>query len=399
MKILITTDWYAPVINGVVTSVLNLEDELRKMGNEVKILTLSQSCRSYVKGDVTYIGSLGAGVIYPNARMKIPVRSKYITDLINWKPDIIHSQCEFSTFMFAKKISKTLGIPIVHTYHTVYEDYTHYFSPNQKWGKKAVMKFSRWITSSCERVIAPTAKVSSMLEGYKISCPINVIPTGIKLDKFYKFNSEKVSAIKNKLGIQSSDFVMVYIGRLAEEKNVDELIKMEKKFENSNIKLLIVGDGPYREKLEKLVDELEVSDRVIFAGMADPKDVADYYKCGDIFVSASSSETQGLTYIEALASGLPVICKKDKCLDGIIDDVMNGFQYVNESEFINVVSELAEKPEYVHDMSINAFNSSKKFSCENFGKNVSEVYEKTIEDYRKKSFDTAHREVLNNVGY
>lgn len=396
MRILITTDWYAPIINGVVTSVLNLESQLRKMGNEVRVLTLSQNCRSYVKGDVTYIGSLGAGVIYPNARMKIPVRSKYITDIINWKPDIIHSQCEFSTFMFAKKISKILGIPIIHTYHTVYEDYTHYFSPNEKWGKKAVMKFSKWITSSCERVIAPTEKVRAMLESYNISCPISVIPSGIDLEKFYRSENDKVAVIKRNLGIKNSDFVLVYIGRLAEEKNVDELIKMEKYFESDNIKLLIVGDGPYREKLEKTVLECGVSDKVIFAGMAAPEDVGAYYKCGDVFVSASSSETQGLTYIEALASGLPVICKKDKCLDGVIDDVMNGFQYVDESEFINVINELSQKPEYVHDMSINAFNSSKKFSSENFGKKVFEAYRQTTDSYGKK-LSAMNSGVLNNA--
>lgn len=143
MKVLITTDWYYPVINGVVTSVQTLAAELKKRGNEVRILTLSRNHQSYREGGVYYAGSVGAGRIYPQARLKLPVSGKCIKELILWKPDIIHSQCEFSTFLMAKKIAKELQIPIVHTYHTVYEDYTHYFSPRKKWGRALVQNLTR----------------------------------------------------------------------------------------------------------------------------------------------------------------------------------------------------------------------------------------------------------------
>lgn len=386
MRILITTDWYAPVINGVVTSVLNLENELRKMGHDVKVLTLSRSCKSYVDGDVTYIGSLGAGVIYPNARLKIPFKSKLVADIISWKPDIIHSQCEFSTFLFAKKIAKKLDIPLVHTYHTVYEDYTHYFSPNEKWGRKAVVRFSRWVTSACEAVIAPTDKVKQMLEGYEISCPVSVIPTGIRLDKFYNADKAKSLEIRRALGIADNDFAAVYIGRLAKEKNVEELITMHSKITDKHIKLLLVGDGPDRGAIEELVDKLDMRDRVIFAGMVKPEQVAEYYKCGDIFVSASSSETQGLTYIEALASGLPVICRKDKCLDGVVEDVMNGFQYTKSDEYIDVIETLSNEKKNVELMSKNALKSSHKFEAKLFAQRALTLYDEAIRAYDLKKY-------------
>ena len=127
MKILITTDWYRPVINGVVTSVLNLTEQLEKRGYEVKVLTLSRNCHSYKEENVIYAGSVGMGKIYPQARVKIPVVAReYMEELLAWNPDLIHSQCEFSTFFLAKRIAGELDIPIIHTYHTVYEDYTHY---------------------------------------------------------------------------------------------------------------------------------------------------------------------------------------------------------------------------------------------------------------------------------
>ena len=106
MRILITTDWYKPVINGVVTSVINLMEGLERDGHEVRVLTLSNRNHSYRDGNVYYISSLGAGMVYPNARVMLPHGHKYIDELMDWKPDVIHSQCEFSTFVMARKIAK-----------------------------------------------------------------------------------------------------------------------------------------------------------------------------------------------------------------------------------------------------------------------------------------------------
>lgn len=135
MKVLITTDWYKPVINGVVTSVLSLADGLEALGHEVRILTLSGTIHSYCEGNVTYIGSVSVGKIYPNARLKTAMTHGYVRDLIAWKPDVVHSQCEFSTFFLARRITQICRVPLVHTYHTVYEDYTHYFSPSISVGR------------------------------------------------------------------------------------------------------------------------------------------------------------------------------------------------------------------------------------------------------------------------
>lgn len=166
MKILITTDWYRPVINGVVTSVLNLTEQLEKRGHEVKVLTLSRNCHSYKEENVIYAGSVGMGKIYPQARVKIPVvAGEYMEELLAWKPDLIHSQCEFSTFFLAKRIAGELDIPIIHTYHTVYEDYTHYFSPQKAWGRSLVQMMTRKLSDQVDAMIAPSGKIERILEG------------------------------------------------------------------------------------------------------------------------------------------------------------------------------------------------------------------------------------------
>ena len=231
MKILITTDWYKPVINGVVTSVLNLTEQLESRGHEVKVLTLSRNCHSYKEENVIYAGSVGMGKIYPQARVKIPVVAKeYMEELMQWHPDLIHSQCEFSTFFLAKKIAGELKIPIVHTYHTVYEDYTHYFSPQKAWGRSLVQMMTRKLSVQVDAMIAPSEKIEHILNGYQVSCPVDVVPSGIDTEKYKKrIGDGSREALREKYGIGKDEMVLVYVGRMAKEKNIEELLWYLKK--------------------------------------------------------------------------------------------------------------------------------------------------------------------------
>ena len=119
MKILITSDWYIPAVNGVVTSVKNLRRELEARGHEVRVLTLSQNRHSCARDGVTYLGSVAAGLIYPGARLRTALAGRWVREIVEWGPDVVHSQCEFSTFFLARRIAEELDIPLVHTYHTV----------------------------------------------------------------------------------------------------------------------------------------------------------------------------------------------------------------------------------------------------------------------------------------
>lgn len=374
MKILITTDWYKSAVNGVVTSVRNLEKGLRQRGHDVKILTLSETRSSYIDGDITYIGSLNAEKIYPCARVKIPLKSKLIADIIEWKPDVIHSQCEFSTFSLARKISEFTGAPIVHTYHTIYEDYTHYFSPSIKLGRHAVRLFTRHIARHVDCMIAPTKKVESILNGYDCKIPIEVIPTGLDFDIILSdMNCNERNEFRKGLGISEDKKVILYAGRLAEEKNLDEIIEYLSKYKSDNIVFLIVGDGPYREATEKKIKEYGLSDITIMTGMVNYSDIKNYYAAGDIFVSASQSETQGLTYIEALSNGLALLCKRDKCLDDVLIDGINGYAYASEKEFSKYLDFLMAKD--ILSMKDSASTLARqKFSIEIFAERAERIY-------------------------
>ena len=376
MKILITTDWYEPVINGVVTSVVNLSNELKKRGHEVKILTLSRSHHTYAEGDVIYAASIGAGKIYPEARLKMPVIKAVIDKLIEWKPDVIHSQCEFSTFFMAKKIADETNAPIVHTYHTVYEDYTHYFSPNAAWGRKVVQKLTRMLSSRVEAMIAPSRKIEDVLEKYDVLCPVEVIPSGIDTDKFGKYiETDGRYRIRQQYGLSKEQTVLLYVGRLAKEKNTLEILRCQKRVSRYGTILMIVGDGPYRSEIEEQVRELEISESVIFTGMIEPDKVAEYYQAGDFFVSASTSETQGLTYVEALAAGIPLLCREDPCLIDVVDNGKNGWEFTDEETFENaLVKWLDMSAASRQQLRRNAVQSADKFSTAIFADRVEKLY-------------------------
>ncbi len=382
MKILITTEWYMPVINGVVTSVMNLQRELENLGHEVKILTLSHTTESYTEGNVTYIGSLNVGIVYPQARVAVNLRSVEIDRLIEWQPQVIHSQCEFSTFLIAQRIARELNVPIVHTYHTVYEDYTHYFSPVKKWGKAAVSTFTRKVLSHTRCVIVPTEKVKQILLRYGVREEIRVIPTGIDMNRYSKILSEEERVnLRLNLGIPVQAGVAVFVGRLAREKNLEEIISMVSMAKPENFRLLIVGDGPHRQALEEYVDSCGIRDQVIFTGMVSPEEIYKYYQVGDVFVSASTSETQGLTYVEALANGLPALCRKDECLDGVVRNNINGWQYEDYIDFAEKL-QIVLAPEnngLRRNLSENAREGVyKRYSAQQFAQNVEQVYENTV---------------------
>ncbi|MBE7057318.1 MAG: glycosyltransferase family 4 protein [Ruminococcaceae bacterium] len=383
MKILITTDWYEPVINGVVTSVLNLVKELTAKGHDVRILTLSYGAHSYYSQGVYYIASISIGGIYPDARATLYAGRKMVDSIIRWHPDIIHSQCEFSSFQYAKQISRKLNIPIVHTYHTLYESYTHYFSPSKKMGKHIVSGLSRNLLSRVQSIIAPSEKIKRVLYSYRILRRIYVVPSGIDLNKFNVtlLPSER-RALLGELSIPEGNKILITVGRLAKEKNVEQLIQYFHKMNRSDTDFIIVGGGPYQKVLMEYAEKIGANKNIHFTGMVMPQFVAKYYQLGDIFLCGSTSEAQGLTYMEAMASGLPCVCHKDTCLNGIVIDGKNGYQYDTYENFEKYINSILDNPELKESMSKNAKEiTENQFSTKAFAEKIEKIYEKEIKRY------------------
>lgn len=389
MKVLLTTDWYTPAVNGVVTSVLALRRQLQRQGHEVRVLTLAAGLHSHQGDGVWALGSVNAGLIYPGARLRTPDAAAALQALIAWGPDVVHSQCEFSTFALARRIARATGAPLVHTYHTVYEDYTHYFSPSRRWGRALVRGFTRHIAARCDTIVAPTAKVARLLEGYGVACPVCTLPTGIDTARFAAADPARAAALRARLGLPADRPVLLFLGRLAREKNLDELLDLMGRLtaDGTPATLLVVGDGPDRPRVQALAAGLPV----VFAGMADPADVPLYYAAADLFLSASTSETQGLTYLEALAAGLPAVCRADPCLDGVVENGRNGWQYRTPAELEAAVRALLADPAARRAMGQRAAAGAGTFSEEAFGRGAEALYRRLIEQTHNRAACPAER--------
>ncbi|WP_304502273.1 glycosyltransferase family 4 protein [Brachybacterium sp. FME24] len=380
LRVLLTTDWWEPVVNGVVASVATLRRELIALGCDVRVLTLSQGIRTRSEPGVYRIGSVSAAMLYDRARIGMPASRRVLREILDWRPDVIHSQCEFSTHVWARRIARTLAVPLVHTYHTIYEDYTHYYSPSRTVGRKVVATFSRRVLEGTDAVVVPTTKVANLLTGYGVRRPLHVIPTGLDLQRFRPSRSPAeradVAALRASLDITPDQKVLISVSRLAKEKNLDEVLDQVAAADREDTVLVLVGDGPYREELEARTRALGIADRVRFAGVVDPAEVQRWYRIGDVFVSASRSETQGLTFIEALASGLPLLCRRDPSLDGVVVDGRTGWQIETPDEFTDQLGALLDDSARRAEMSQAAVDhAAATCGSPQFGKAVLDVYQ------------------------
>ena len=183
--------------------------------------------------------------------------------------------------------------------------------------------------------------------------------------------------MRKELGIPEECTVLINLGRLGTEKRITELIELFSIVlkTNPNLRMLIVGDGPAKSELENLAVKLGIADHVIFAGMVDPAEVYKYYQLGDIFVSASTSETQGLTYIEAAANGLPLLCRRDPCLEDVLIEGCNGFEYETEEEFCQLLNTILQNPEWRQMASEQSTHIAKNYDKATFAEKIENVYE------------------------
>ncbi len=383
MKVLITTDLYAVTTNGVVTSVRNLHEELTRDGHDVRILTLSTNQHSYRIGPVYYIRSVSIGYVYPDMRMPTSYRHRLIRELIEWCPEVIHSQCEFFTYQFAARISKHTGAPIVHTYHTLYEQYAGYVLPSKRLGAKVVKTFSRVRLKNAKRVIAPSNKVKQVLEGYGLDNSISIVPSGIDLSQHAgRLTPEQRQSLRESLGIRPDQLVMLNLGRLGTEKRLDELMCFfgDVLREQPDVVFLIVGDGPARPKLEQMCRQQGMESRVIFTGMVAPNTVQQYYQIADLFVSASTSETQGLTFVEAAANGLPLLCREDPCLQEVLIPGENGYTFTDEESFRTGLAAIVSDAQWRKAAGERSRQIAATFDKTVFGDTVEAIYEDVVKE-------------------
>ncbi|GAF36393.1 glycosyltransferase LafA [Lentilactobacillus farraginis DSM 18382 = JCM 14108] len=320
MNIGIFTDTYFPQVSGVATSIKTLKNELERQENQVYIFTTTDP---HVDKD-TYERNIFRFSSIPFISFtdrRIAVRGLFqayeIAKELNL--DIVHTQTEFSMGMIGKFVAKNLNIPCVHTYHTMYEDYLHYVANGKLLKPVHVKEGTLAFCYHLAGVIAPSDRVLDKLTEYGVKCQMRIIPTGVDIGMYATATHVD---IRKKYHLSEKTPMMLSISRLAYEKNISEMINLLPSIlkQVPDGVLMIVGDGPAKEDLINQVDSLGVADHVIFTGEVNNDHVNAFYQAADVFVSTSNSESQGLTYIEAMAAGLPVVVTASDYTDGLLNN-------------------------------------------------------------------------------
>ncbi len=401
MRIGIFTETYKPYVSGVVTSIIMLKKSLEQLGNEVYIVTINQNGIKYEydeKEKILRVPGIDSK-IYDDLKISSIYPIKSLLKIKKWNLDIIHTHTEGTMGTYGRLLAKQFNIPVVHTYHTMYEDYIYLITKGHfdKPAKKILQYFTVFY---CDKIVSelivPTKKTYDLFKKkYQIERQINIIPTGIDIERFNKDNYDKkdLLLLRKKYNISKNDFVLLLVSRISEEqKNINFLLKQQEKINkhHKDIKLLVVGDGP---DLNKFKQEYKNNKNIIFTGMIPWDEVSKYYQIGNIFVTASKTETQGLTVIEAISSGLPVVCMEDDSFKLAIINEYNGLFFNDEEEYLKNILYLYENRKKYTNMSKQAVNSSEQFSSEMYGKKILEVYNRAIEN-RKNNIYTKIKNVF-----
>ena len=308
MNILMISDVYFPRINGVSTSIETFRQELIARGAKVFLIAPSYGAHEN-EDDITRIPSRTI-LFDPEDRI---MRYGSITALTEFlrkqKLDLVHIQTPFVAHYAGKAIAKKLNLPSVVTYHTFFEEYLYHYIPlvPSSWMQALARRFSRSQCNDVDAIVVPSSAMENKLLSYGINKPIHRIPTGIPLTKLVPGDR---AAFRNQHGISTHRPTLLYVGRVAFEKNLDFLLHAAAlaQKEVPDLLLVIAGEGPAEKMLQRLTAELHMEQNVKFVGYLDRQScLLDCYSAADAFVFASRTETQGLVLLEAMALGLPVV--------------------------------------------------------------------------------------------
>ena len=390
MRIGLFTDTFPPDLNGVANSTNILFQQLKAHGHDVFVVCTRKGT-GWAQWNEDHTILRLAGVKFKHLygyAITTPWHVNALNEIRALNLDVIHVQTEFGVGIFARTCSKTLGIPLVSTYHTSYEDYTHYINILKsdlldERMKSAVAWFSRFMSETSVQVIAPSQKTCDLLKSYHVTTEINIVPTGLDLAQFAPEHQPagRTEEIRKEYGYTNEERLVIYVGRIAEEKALDIVIDGFAKAEKlgSKLHLLIVGGGPDLERLQKLTAEKGISN-VRLAGPKPAQEVANYYRSADFFVSASLSETQGMTFVEAMAAGLPLLARKDSVLDELLIDGKTGWYFRDAEDLAQKLLQLEQiSDEQLQEMKDAALVQIRPLSAEVFYERALAVYQKAID--------------------
>ncbi|WP_018086769.1 glycosyltransferase family 4 protein [Desulfurispora thermophila] len=374
MRIGIFTDSYKPYTSGVVRSIELFTGELQLAGHEVFIFAPSYPYQQEREPRVYRFASIPAPT-NPHYTLALPFSwrlGKKIKHHI--KPEIIHVHSPFLLGRLGAYYARVLDVPLVFTFHTLYDEYVHYVPLGQQITREITRRYCRDFCNNCDVVIAPTSIIANHLRNMGVESELAVVPTGINLQEYEQGNR---NWLRNTYNIAPTTKVLLSVGRLGQEKNQSFLLRVIQKVwqGGEDVCLVLVGSGPEEQNLRALAGDLGVGERVIFTGTLSREDVVNCYLGADLFVFASLTETQGLVIGEAMAGGLPVVAIKANGVIDMVRDGQDGFLVSpDEDSFAEKVRLMISRHELYRQMAHNALQHAQEMSARACTQKLLECY-------------------------
>ncbi|MEI6040429.1 MAG: glycosyltransferase family 4 protein [Candidatus Berkelbacteria bacterium] len=393
MRIAIFTECYLPTINGVVISIETFRAELEKRGHEVFIF--APKTKDFIDKDKEHIFRLPS-FTWPSQKnypLAVPFFSWKIAKKIKeLKIDVIHSQHLFTVGNLGLRIARKLHIPFVYTYHTLIAEYTHYVPLFSDISKQYLIALSKNFCNKCDQVITPSPSMAKILVKYGVKKPIEPIPTGIHIEALKKHFPDKV--IRAKWDIPENRKILLYLSRIAKEKNIDFLLKSmkklverrSKKHKLADVHLLMIGGGPELGFYQEQIKKMGIENYVTFTGMLKNDIAVRYYGAADIFVFPSITETQGIVVSEAMAAGIPVVAVNKMGPSDLVKDNEDGFLTdLNQTEFTDRIEQLLDSTTLREKMGLKGTKNAEEFSSEACALKLEKIYNLVIQNFHSKS--------------
>lgn len=371
-----------PILNGVSVSIQALVDELRTKGHSVKIFTAAHF-RYRDPDPNTYRFPAVTTPWAKNYPVAVPPFYPMLREFRRHTFDIVHTHTPFTIGYVGLRWAESHGLPIVSTYHTLYDRYAHYIPLPRRYIRFKIAKHTNFYYNHVDHVLTPSEASRKWLLRHSVTTPITVIPTGIPTPTFQDRSEARIA-----LGIPPSERVLLYVGRLAPEKNLSVLFEaVAIAFtQDPALRLWLVGDGPFRAEATHMVRALGIGDRVKFIGFVPRDEVDTYYSACDLFVFSSITETQGLVIQEAMSYGLPAVVANGGGASAAVSSGENGFVAKNDPiDMSRAILRIVGDDNLYASLSEGAIHSVRGLTTADMAERIVELYRDVIE---QRSFDS-----------
>jgi glycosyltransferase involved in cell wall biosynthesis len=385
MLIAFFTNNYKPFVGGVPIAVENLAKTLRRHGHRVLIFAPDYDGVTADEADVFRVLSIKNFNDTPfSLPLPFTLRPAFDLEALS-EVDIVHVHHPFLLGMSGLQLARAYDAPVVFTYHTQYEKYIHYLPFPEKWTAEVAVRLATRFSNSCDAVIAPSSDIKAVLRERGVEVPIYVIPTGVDLQKFRGGDTQY---LRKRLAISEGNPIVLTVSRIAKEKNLHFLLDSFARLAavERSAHFVLVGEGDAKPELEHYANALACRDRIHFLGGLSGKELVSAYKGSDVFVFASTTETQGMVVLEAMACALPVVAVEAAGVRDFVSSGCNGFLVEDgrAEDFAERVYALLADPDLRNKLSEQAKRTARKWSLSATTKKVEKVYQDLHRDARSR---------------